>query len=87
MVSQTKRLPEWMPMIERFTELSGDEGVPSYVRLVSGFIYEMKAGNVGLDGSENTFRVMDSWGGHHARQIVVQLDIIKSLTIFFSFFP
>ncbi|XP_039004292.1 uncharacterized protein LOC120131351, partial [Hibiscus syriacus] len=38
-VSQTKRLSQWMPMVERCTDLAGDEGVPGYVRLVSGFMF------------------------------------------------
>lgn len=43
-VSQTKRLPEWMPMVERCTDLAGDEGVPGYVRLVSGFMFPQQDG-------------------------------------------
>ncbi|KAJ0046919.1 hypothetical protein Pint_06432 [Pistacia integerrima] len=44
MVSQTKKLPEWMPMVERCTDLTGDEGVPGYVRLVSGFMFPQDDG-------------------------------------------
>ncbi|KAK9913684.1 hypothetical protein M0R45_037494 [Rubus argutus] len=44
MVSQTKRLTEWMPMVERCTALAGDEGVPGYVRLVSGFMFPQDDG-------------------------------------------
>lgn len=43
-VSQTKRLPEWMPMVERCTDLSGQDGVPGYVRLVSGFMFPQQDG-------------------------------------------
>ncbi|XP_055960168.1 uncharacterized protein LOC126660194 [Mercurialis annua] len=38
-VSVTKRLSEWMPMVENCTDLAGDEGNPGYVRLVSGFMF------------------------------------------------
>ncbi|WCJ19783.1 Polyketide cyclase/dehydrase and lipid transport superfamily protein [Euphorbia peplus] len=43
-VSETRRLPEWMPMIERCTDLVGDDGVPGYVRLVSGFMFPQDDG-------------------------------------------
>ncbi|KAJ9175838.1 hypothetical protein P3X46_014350 [Hevea brasiliensis] len=43
-VSETKRLPEWMPMVERCNDLEGDEGVPGYVRLVSGFMFPQQDG-------------------------------------------
>ncbi|KAK8491062.1 hypothetical protein V6N11_047106 [Hibiscus sabdariffa] len=43
-VSQTKRLSQWMPMVERCTDLTGDEGVPGYVRLVSGFMFPQQDG-------------------------------------------
>ncbi|WRX11743.1 Polyketide cyclase/dehydrase - like 3 [Theobroma cacao] len=43
-VSQTKRLSEWMPMVERCTDLAGDEGIPGYVRLVSGFMFPQQDG-------------------------------------------
>ncbi|OMO91874.1 Polyketide cyclase/dehydrase [Corchorus capsularis] len=43
-VSQTKRLSEWMPMVERCTDLVGDEGIPGYVRLVSGFMFPQEDG-------------------------------------------
>ncbi|KAG9147391.1 hypothetical protein Leryth_019645 [Lithospermum erythrorhizon] len=85
MVSQSSRLPEWMPMVEGCTDLAGEEGVPGYIRLVSGFMfpqedgdrswikerlisfdnssftytYKMEAGNVGLDGSVNSIKLMD----------------------------
>ncbi|KAA8539637.1 hypothetical protein F0562_026329 [Nyssa sinensis] len=45
MVSQTNRLPEWMPMVERCTDLAGEEGVPGYVRLISGFMYPQQDGD------------------------------------------
>ncbi|CAL1387507.1 unnamed protein product [Linum trigynum] len=44
MVSQTKRLPEWMPMVERCTDLAGEEGQVGYVRLVSGFMFPQEDG-------------------------------------------
>ncbi|XVE99703.1 hypothetical protein REPUB_Repub03eG0223300 [Reevesia pubescens] len=43
-VSQTKRLSEWMPMVERCTDLAGDDGIPGYVRLVSGFMFPQQDG-------------------------------------------
>ncbi|KAG8651435.1 uncharacterized protein LOC110619434 [Manihot esculenta] len=43
-VSETKRLSEWMPMVERCTDLEGDEGVPGYIRLVSGFMFPQQDG-------------------------------------------
>ncbi|KAJ8764180.1 hypothetical protein K2173_005105 [Erythroxylum novogranatense] len=45
MVSQTKRLPEWMPMVERCTDLEGEEGVAGYIRLVSGFMFPQEDGD------------------------------------------
>ncbi|KAL2548732.1 Polyketide cyclase/dehydrase and lipid transport superfamily protein [Forsythia ovata] len=45
MVSQTSRLPEWMPMVEKCTDLSGEEGVPGYIRLVSGFMFPQNDGD------------------------------------------
>ncbi|KAI9389585.1 hypothetical protein POPTR_008G063900v4 [Populus trichocarpa] len=45
MVSQTKKLAEWMPMVERCTDLVGEEGVPGYVRLVSGFMFPQQDGD------------------------------------------
>lgn len=45
MVTQTKRLPEWMPMVERCTDLDGEEGIPGYVRLVSGFMFPQEDGD------------------------------------------
>lgn len=44
MVSQTEKLPEWMPMVERCTDLAGNEGIPGYVRLVSGFMFPQQDG-------------------------------------------
>ncbi|KAJ4828240.1 hypothetical protein Tsubulata_036307 [Turnera subulata] len=44
MVSQTKRLPEWMPMVERCTDLDGEDGIPGYTRLVSGFMFPQEDG-------------------------------------------
>ena len=44
MVSQTRKLAEWMPMVERCTDLAGEEGVPDYVRLVSGFMFPQEDG-------------------------------------------
>lgn len=45
MVSQTKKLPEWMPMVERCTDLIGEEGIPGYLRLVSGFMFPQSDGD------------------------------------------
>ncbi|BFG22790.1 hypothetical protein CerSpe_090640 [Prunus speciosa] len=63
MVSQTKRLAEWMPMVERCTDLAGDEGVPGYVRLVSGFMFPQEDGDrswikeklVSIDSSRHNY--------------------------------
>lgn len=44
-VSQTERLPEWMPMVETCTPLKGTEGEPGYVRLVSGFMFPQEDGD------------------------------------------
>ncbi|TYI62937.1 hypothetical protein E1A91_D10G284000v1, partial [Gossypium mustelinum] len=43
-VSQSKRLSQWMPMVERCIDLVGYEGVPGYVRLVSGFMFPQQDG-------------------------------------------
>lgn len=61
--SQTKRLPEWMPMVERCTDLAGDEGVPGYVRLVSGFMFPQEDGErswikerlISMDSSSHSY--------------------------------
>lgn len=45
MVSETKKLAEWMPMVERCTDLAGEEGVPGYVRAVSGFMFPQQDGD------------------------------------------
>ncbi|KAK6122056.1 hypothetical protein DH2020_044196 [Rehmannia glutinosa] len=45
LVSQSKRLHEWMPMVEKCTDLSGEEGVSGYIRLVSGFMFPQKDGD------------------------------------------
>ncbi|TQD84672.1 hypothetical protein C1H46_029760 [Malus baccata] len=63
MVSQTKRLAEWMPMVERCTDLAGEEGVPGYVRLVSGFMFPQDDGDrswikeklVSMDSSQHSY--------------------------------
>ncbi|KAK7842981.1 lachrymatory-factor synthase [Quercus suber] len=44
MVSQTKKLPEWMQMVEQCTDLVGEDGMPGYVRLVSGFMFPQQDG-------------------------------------------
>ncbi|RDX96437.1 Lachrymatory-factor synthase, partial [Mucuna pruriens] len=44
LVSQTKRLPEWMPMVERCSALAGEEDEAGYVRLVSGFMFPQQDG-------------------------------------------
>lgn len=45
MVSKSSRLHEWMPMVEKCTDLSGEEGIPGYIRLVSGFMFPQKDGD------------------------------------------
>lgn len=42
MVSRSSRLREWMPMVENCTHLAGEEGLPGYTRLVSGFMFPQK---------------------------------------------
>ncbi|KAF6153483.1 hypothetical protein GIB67_027350, partial [Kingdonia uniflora] len=44
-VSQSSRLPEWMPMVENYTNLAGEEGFLGYVRLVSGFMFPQDDGD------------------------------------------
>lgn len=44
MVSQTKRRPEWIPTVERCPDLEGNEGIPGYTRLVSGFMFPQQGG-------------------------------------------
>ena len=44
LVSKTKRLPEWIPMVERCANLEGEEGIPGYTRLVSGFMFPQQDG-------------------------------------------
>ncbi|KAM0953413.1 putative polyketide cyclase/dehydrase, START-like domain superfamily [Dioscorea sansibarensis] len=44
-VSQSSRLCDWMPMVEKCTRLSGEEGVAGYVRLVSGFMFPQDDGD------------------------------------------
>ncbi|XP_051121827.1 uncharacterized protein LOC127245143 [Andrographis paniculata] len=41
-VSHSSRLHEWMPMVEKCTSVSGQEGIPGYVRLVSGLMFPQK---------------------------------------------
>ncbi|KAL2317159.1 hypothetical protein Fmac_031035 [Flemingia macrophylla] len=63
LVSQTKRLQEWMPMVERSSGLAGDEDEPGYVRLVSGFIFPQQDGErswikerlVSMDSSSHSY--------------------------------
>ncbi|KAL5125433.1 hypothetical protein HKD37_02G005655 [Glycine soja] len=43
LVSKTKRLPEWMPMVERCSSLADDDE-PGYVRLVLGFMFPQQDG-------------------------------------------
>lgn len=43
-VSQSKKLTEWMPMVEECTDVAGEEGMPGYVRLVSGFMFPQQDG-------------------------------------------
>ncbi|KAK4273689.1 hypothetical protein QN277_017033 [Acacia crassicarpa] len=62
-ISQTKRLPEWMPMVERCTGLAGEEDEAGYVRLVSGFMFPQPDGErswikerlVSLDSASHTY--------------------------------
>ncbi|KAL5154346.1 hypothetical protein HKD37_19G053724 [Glycine soja] len=44
LVSKTKRLLEWMPMVERCSSLDGDDDEPGYVRLVLGFVFPQQDG-------------------------------------------
>ncbi|EXB76108.1 hypothetical protein L484_006543 [Morus notabilis] len=44
MVSSTRRLSEWIPMVERCTSLGGEEGVRGYTRLLSGFMFPQPDG-------------------------------------------
>ncbi|KAM6598716.1 hypothetical protein CsatA_018325 [Cannabis sativa] len=44
LVSKTKRLREWITMVERCTELEGKEGIPGYTRLISGFMFPQEDG-------------------------------------------
>lgn len=63
MVSQTKKLPEWMQMVEQCTDLVGEEGMPGYVRLVSGFMFPQQDGErswikerlVSMDSSSHSY--------------------------------
>uniref|UniRef100_A0A7N2MDT9 Uncharacterized protein n=1 Tax=Quercus lobata TaxID=97700 RepID=A0A7N2MDT9_QUELO len=63
MVSQTKKLPEWMQMVEQCTDLVGEEGMPGYVRLVSGFMFPQQDGErswikerlVSIDSSSHSY--------------------------------
>ncbi|GKV53604.1 hypothetical protein SLEP1_g60123 [Rubroshorea leprosula] len=62
-VSQTKRQPEWMPMVEKCRDLSGEEGIPGYIRLVSGFMFPHQDGErswikvrlVSMDSSSHSY--------------------------------
>ncbi|XP_059455980.1 uncharacterized protein LOC132186158 [Corylus avellana] len=63
MVAQSKKLPEWMPMVEKCTDLAGEEGNPGYVRLVSGFMFPQQDGErswlkeklVSMDSSSRSY--------------------------------
>ncbi|KAL5568928.1 hypothetical protein UlMin_025503 [Ulmus minor] len=63
MVSLTRRLPEWIPMVERCTDLAGEEGVAGYIRLVSGFMFPQQDGErswikeklVSMDSSSHSY--------------------------------
>nr|GMD00468.1 Polyketide cyclase/dehydrase [Ipomoea batatas] len=44
MVSKSSKLCEWMPMVERCTDLAGEDGVPGHTRLVSGFMFPQEDG-------------------------------------------
>ncbi|KAH1194139.1 hypothetical protein GmHk_19G055008 [Glycine max] len=62
LVSKTKRLLEWMPMVERCSSLDGDDDEPGYVRLVLGFVFPQQDGErswikeslVSLDSSSHS---------------------------------
>ena len=62
LVSKTKRLLEWMPMVERCSSLAGDDDEPGYVRLVLGFMFPQQDGErscikerlVSLDSSSHS---------------------------------
>ncbi|KAF7816359.1 Lachrymatory-factor synthase [Senna tora] len=62
-VYQTRRLSEWMPMVETCTGLAGDEDELGYVRLVSGFMFPQQDGDrswikeklVSLDSSSHSY--------------------------------
>lgn len=63
MVSQTKKLPIWMQMVEQCSDLVGEEGMLGYVRLVSGFMFPQQDGErswikgrlVSMDSSSHSF--------------------------------
>ncbi|MED6136764.1 hypothetical protein PIB30_058911 [Stylosanthes scabra] len=63
LVSQSKRLAEWMPMVERCTTLAGNEDEPGHVRLVSGFMFPQQDGDrswiketlVSMDSSAHSY--------------------------------
>lgn len=52
-----------MPMVERCTDLAGDEGVPGYIRLVSGFMFPQENGErswikerlISMDSSSHSY--------------------------------
>lgn len=62
-VSQTKRLPEWMPVVERGSVLAGEEDEPGCVRLLSGFMFPQPDGErswikerlLSLDSSSHSY--------------------------------
>lgn len=62
-VSQTRRLSEWMPMVERCSSLAGEEDKLGFVRLVSGFMFPQQDGErswikerlVSLDSSSHSY--------------------------------
>ncbi|PON36299.1 Polyketide cyclase/dehydrase [Parasponia andersonii] len=63
LVSETRRLPEWIPLVERCTDLAGEEGNPGYTRLVSGFMFPQQDGErswikerlVSMDSSSRSY--------------------------------
>jgi carbon monoxide dehydrogenase subunit G len=63
MIARSEKLPEWMPMVEKCTDLAGEEGNPGYVRLVSGFMFPQQDGErswvkeklVSMDSSSRSY--------------------------------
>lgn len=69
MVSETKKLAEWMPVVERCTDLAGEEGVPGYVRAVSGFMFPQRDGD--RSWIKERLVAMDSTSHSHVHKMEV----------------